>query len=215
MGMYDFLNRKNNIILGYHINNNKIIVNVDIGNFRKKKYVIDKTAENEKIVLDEMRKKAKSLDFVKVSEEYVKAQNMALGSASAAILCVFIFALSMQYLFVAISLAIMTFICFGFMALSICKLVREDKKLVNIAYLENEELINKTISKNERILERFPSKVWKIVNRETGVPNFDINLINQLSCEELKSILFQINAHEQINAEIEESTKVLTKKLNK
>lgn len=205
-----------NIILNYQIKGQKIIINFDKTKFGERKFVVDKTKENEKIILNKMVEQIKSLDEKKVKKEYNKTQLKMVYSTVESLFLSSFSLICLAFSVMLWPLFVLTLLCFGYTFNSLVKHAKADKKMVDITYIKNEEKINDAIAKNENILASAPKRVEKAADKSVDKPAFDINTINKLTYNELKQLLEVIERNEEFGFTHEsEPSKTLVKDMIK
>lgn len=208
--------KEKDIILDYQIKGNKIIINFDKTKFGSRKFVVDKTKENERIIINRMTEQVKELDEDKTKKKYDKWSNILIYSLTSSCLLTSVTLACFAFSITSLPFVALTAASYALFFKSISTTAKLDKKMLGIAYVKNEEKINDSIAENENILASAPKKVQHAANMHVDEPAFDINTINQLNYDDLKQLLEVIERNETFGFECEsEPVKTLVKDMNK
>lgn len=206
-------------ILNYKIEHNQIIVILASG----ENYVIPYSLENEKNLLERMKKQVLS------SSEFETKQKKRFSSAwKWAIWSGFMLAFNSIVLATGNSIfPVASGICAGLFGFDItCRvysMIDSKGKIKDIyknkMFLNNEELLNEKVKSNQNILSNTNTKTKELVaSTPEDVPVFSLNTMDKIKYQELKTILENIKRDEQFGFDYssaqEEKPMVLTKKKN-
>jgi len=207
--------QEKNIISGYRVKGKKIIINFDKSKFGSRKFVVDKTKENEKIILNRMEEQVKELNEEKVTKEYNKNLSVSVYSVIASLFGTSFSLACLAFSVMAWPIFVLTLLSYGFLINSVIKFAKADEKMVGLTYIKNEEKINDSIAKNENILASAPKRVQKMADKKVDKPAFDINTINKLTYEELQQLLEVIERNEEFGFKVDSTpAKTLVKDMN-
>ena len=206
-------------VLNYKIEDNQIIVNLASG----ENYVIPYSLENEKKLLERMKKQVlSSYEFeIKQEKRFSSAWKWAVWSGSMLVFNVVVLAAGIT------SIPIVNGLCAGWFVFDttcrIYSMIDSKKKIKDVnknrMFLNNEELLNERAKSNQNILSNTNKKTKELVSSTPeDKPVFSLNNMDEINYEELKTILDNIKRDEQFGFEYssaqEQKPMVLTKKMN-
>jgi len=199
-------------ILNYEIVNEEIIINLGTG----EKYPIPYTIENEKRILEKMKKQVencKRLEYAK--KQHIKAKRNTVIVSSVIMLFNII---SMAYginIIPTMANIISLLICasatsyFGIKLSDVKETLDDIEK--NKIFIINEIELNTNVKNNSNCLSNTTEKTKEIIakNKEK---NITVNTIDQIPYEDLKKILDNIRFEQELKIDHPEQQKTLVKK---
>lgn len=206
------LDKSKYFILNYEIVKDEIIVNLATGD----KYPIPYTIENEKKILEQMKKQVTECN----SAEFIKNQhlNRKLIIAIVSIIIALFNIISCGINIIPPIASITSMItCTIIATYNIIKL--DDAKIViadikkNKEFIRNEIELNANVKNNPNCLSNTTEKTREIISQNKSTEqNITINTIDQISYEDLQKILGNIKFEKTLNIEHPEQQKTLIKK---
>lgn len=212
-------NDSKTFILNYKVEDNQIIANLASG----EDYVIPYTLENEKNLLERMKKQVLN------SNEFLSQQEKRFSfSWKWALVCGVVLAFNSIFLVTGNSVApvVTGMVCsyFAFdITFRIYSMVDSKRKIKDICknkmFLNNEELLNQKVKSHQNILSNTDKKTKELVSSTPeNKPVFSLNNMDEIKYDELKKIIENIKRDEQFafdySSTQEKKPMVLTKKKN-
>lgn len=206
------LDERKKFILGYKIKNGFMKVRYALGIKDK----IQHNEENEKIVLDKMKKQVTKVDgekFIKKEKDNISCY-LSLGSVCAIgsiVLFVSEITLGMEVVAYMCAIGGIILISKGVISLSRLHDYKKNKRFVQI-----EEKINQNVRKHENMLVNVSAKTKNIVkSTPEDKPVFNINSFNYVPNRDFKQIMDNISRDEYFKYKYNETTTVSKPKTRK
>ena len=196
------LEKSKYFILNYEIVKNEIIINLGTGD----KYPIPYTIENEKRILEQMKKQVENFN----GTEFSKKQYIEMDRGIVSITTILI--LIATILFISpINMSIMTYaatmlVCVPIRTFFKIQLDKSNKILEDLKknkkFIFNELELDTNIKNNPNCLSNTSKKAKEIISKnKSSEQKVTINTIDQISSEDLQKILDNIKLEKKLNIE--------------
>ncbi len=205
--MYDYSENKETqklFILNYQKQDDKIIIHFADGKMKK----IPNTKVNEEKLLNKMERQLKKIDKLRNDIQIEIINNRAINILFGSLTLAFLYTLIQgNNSLLCGSISLINCFVIIFESYQIKKLKKKRQELDKIKYFkENEEMLNTNIKKKENVLQNTSNKTkflitTDMINNNNDEKVFNINSIDKLSLEDLKTIRDNIALEKEFDFE--------------